>query len=227
MRVRLLLFSFFGLFTSIVFTQTTEGSGPTSGLVLSSSLVPESSRTVPGPGWSAEVGYFRQFRISKRSSISIEARLRYAKLSDSFSNGGVDFALIEDTIDLYDIDLRYQSLSVSVPIKYRYKHFDNFPLYAMIGVNGNFRIWDDINYTFEKYDYDWRSFDRLDLLEIGSGEAKQEFYNYDLLLAGIGYLTDRLMIEAYFRGGNIGFKDDELVGGIDNVGFAVSLYYGL
>ncbi len=199
------------------------------GVLLSSRIDSDDNFKFDINGFGIESGYFILNHLSERISISLDFRLAYSQRDQKYDNAvsPMQLSYSLDTIRLVrNGEINYKNLSLSIPVKFRFKLSQDNPIFLLAGTNPYINIW-----TNAEDNYDEIEFDRINNLilseKIGEkGRIKQKFVSTDLILIGFGYKKNKIMADVYFSAGAVNLNHD-FIQGLDKFSIVFNIYYKL
>jgi len=199
------------------------------GILLSARIDSDDNFKFEHKGFGIESGFFILNSLGEKISMSIDFRLAYSQRDQAYENAISPLQMFNslDTIRILRSGiLNYKSLSLSLPIKFRFKILQDQPFFLLAGINPYLKLWARVDDNYDEIELD--RINNIVLSErLGvNDEIKQNFFNKDLILAGFGFQKNKIIADIYFSGGGVDF-DDDFFGGFDKFSIVFNLYYRL
>ncbi|MEM9857466.1 MAG: outer membrane beta-barrel protein [Bacteroidota bacterium] len=199
------------------------------GLTLGTRLDSDEDFAFQVNGYGFEGGYYFLKKIGKRGMISIDVRLAYAQSERVFKNVidlNTSFTLADSILTRRSGQMNYRSLSLALPIRYRYQLSEKVPVFLLVGFNPYFNLSNNTTWFFDEFEYNRNTNMDISANRNQEEKVKHRLYSRDFIMAGVGYKKDRLMVDVYLSRGSA-FLDNDFVRGVDKISVVLNAYYRL
>lgn len=218
------------LLTTTVIAQNEDIKGFETGFLFSSRMDSDDDFKFNIKGYGIEGGYYILKEVGRKGMLSLDMRLAYSSSERNKENvariGDVLTFPLPQIITQRTGILDYKNISLSLPIKYRYKFSNQIPIFLMVGFNPYINLVNFSKWRFTEFEYDTVNEEIIGEIKNEEEEIRQKLFSRDLILAGLGYKGERVMFDIYFSGGTIEF-DNAFTNGADKLSIVINVYYKL